>query len=371
MRSTIPDSLRNLKISCLSNGIHVHPEAREHLTEGEARPLTFQEYATTGGVTLELPHGIWVNAPVDDWFCDPDAELLLDDAGEPVVHFQGAEYPARVLPLPGYLGEEDDEGRVVSEAVFSHADRARLSPITGCTHACKFCDLAGMEFQTRDPDFLVDCLRTAQEDPNFEIDHVLVSGGTPSEIHHDYFDGVVEAVTSAADIPVDVMMTPRQDLTFVDDFVDWGVHGFSFNIELYGEEAAKKIVPKKRALGLDTYADAIERAVDRTGGEPGRVRSLIIAGLEPKEKTLDGVEFLARHGADPTLSPFRPAPGTDLAEHPPPSEELLRDVYRRSLDIVDDYDVVLGPRCIPCQHNTLTFPDDKQAHYRSAEVHAA
>ena len=34
-------------------------------------------------------------------------------------------------------------------------------------------------------------------------------------------------------------------------------------------------------------------------------------------------------------------------------------------NIVERYGVKLGPRCIPCQHNTLTFPDDSGAYYYS------
>ncbi len=35
----------------------------------------------------------------------------------------------------------------------------------------------------------------------------------------------------------------------------------------------------------------------------------------------------------------------------------------RALDVVERHGVKLGPRCIACQHNTLTFPDASGAYH--------
>ena len=121
--------------------------------------------------------------------------------------------------------------------------------------------------------------------------------------------------------------------------------------------------PLKHRLGLSRYGKAIERAVRATGGS-GKVRSLILVGLESVESTLAGVEFLAQRGCDPVLSPFRPANGTPLQRQRPSSPEELQRVYLEASIIADSYGVMLGPRCIPCQHNTLTFPEG-DGYYRS------
>jgi hypothetical protein len=33
----------------------------------------------------------------------------------------------------------------------------------------------------------------------------------------------------------------------------------------------------------------------------------------------------------------------------------MRECYERAQAIVDDYEVILGPECPPCSHNTLNF----------------
>ena len=143
-----------------------------------------------------------------------------------------------------------------------------------------------------------------------------------------------------------------------------GAEGFAINIEVFGEERAAEIIRRKRRHGLGLLSASIEHAVRLTGGK-GRVRSLVVAGLEPIEVTLAAVKFIADLGADPVISPFRPAPGTKLSKQPPPSIEFLERLYLEAHAITERIGVKLGPRCIPCQHNTLTFPDHSGAYYFS------
>ena len=121
-------------------------------------------------------------------------------------------------------------------------------------------------------------------------------------------------------------------------------------------QAARKYMAGKARLGLAHYLDYIDSAAELFG--EGRVRSLLLVGLEPMDDTLRGVEELAKRGCDPTLSPFRPDPSTPLQNLAPPTVDVLMETYLRSQEIVSRYPgVQLGPRCVPCQHNTLTFPN--------------
>ena len=104
------------------------------------------------------------------------------------------------------------------------------------------------------------------------------------------------------------------------------------------------------------YLDFIEGAVPVFG--EGKVRSLLMAGVESLEDTLRGVEALAERGCDPVLSPFSTDPSTPMKDKKPPTAEFLAELYERARDIVEKHpNVKMGPRCIPCMHNTLTFPD--------------
>lgn len=364
--------VERLKISLFTRGIRLSPSAITELTRNGTIPLSVHEYATTGGITFVVDDDVYVNAPFDNAFCtDPEAELRYEaDAASPFsVQFLGDQIPVRrVLPLPGFLSARDSQGNLATDTVFSHADRIRVSPVGGCAMFCDFCDIAGLRPRLRPVSQLLEAIAIAQADTELPADHLLISGGTPPIPMYSAWDETCAAIVAALTIPVDVMMPPRPtDPGFIDRLADFGVYGYSINIEVYDEMIGASMASHKQRIGHAGYAHAIERAVARTGGQ-GRVRSLILVGLEPIEQTLAGVEFLARLGCDPVLSPFRPTEGTRLADAPAPSYDMLRQVYLESREIVERHSVQLGPRCIPCQHNTLTFPDASGAYYHSSQL---
>lgn len=349
-------ALRTIKTSCFANGIRITQAAESRLSEGGRVPLSIHEYATTGGVTIELEGGVYVNAPFDEWFCKAPEVVL--DIGEGqngfVVRLGREEVPARMLRLPGYLGSLDAAGRPISDVAMSHGDRIRLSPVGGCAYACKFCDIPGKRYVMHPIEQVLAALEGARHDKALPTRHLLISGGTPLLRDEDSFLRTCATVAREARMPVDVMMTPREDVSSIDRLADDGIDGFALNLEIFDPETASKHAAHKAKLGRDVLAQNIARAVECTGGK-GRVRSLIVVGLEGLEATLEGVEFIARLGCDPVLSPFRPAAGTRLSHVHPPTVEFLDAVYDGAVDIASAYGTMVGPRCVPCQHNTVSF----------------
>jgi len=363
------DTARRLKVECLANGICISEAAREALTFGE-HPLSVFEYPTTSGVTFFTQDDIYVNGPFHGVY-QKTARAILDVSrkdGTFAVRWDDFEQTVEVMPLPGFLEARNSEGGRICSVVMSHADRARLSPISGCAFNCQFCDTNLMPYRVASKEEVLEGLAAALADSVLPARHVLISGGTPSPEDWPAIDETVEAVLRCCPLPVDVMLAPREDsLATVDKLVAWGTHGFAINLEIFDDDIARRLVPEKAELGRKTYARWIERAVELTGGR-GRVRSLLLVGLEPMERTLEGVEWLARLGCDPVLSPFRPGSGTPLESHPVPDAALLTRLWLEASEVVSQYDVRLGPRCIPCQHNALAFPDGTDAYYFSCKA---
>lgn len=348
-------AIEAVKTAVLSEGVQATPRVLEHLSHGGRDALTIHEYPTTGGITLVLEQDVYINAPFDEWWCE-GATTVLDLGGGPaglaLLHPAGTLPVQRVLPLPGYIGQP------ATQVAMSHADRVRLSPIVGCAYDCGFCDLPNEQYQMRDAHQLLDALRVAIADPALPPRHALISGGSPRRKHYDQFIETCEAVISGSPLPMDVMFSPmidRPDL--VHRLVDAGAAGFAINIEVFAAEPAERALRSKYRTVRDHLEQTIVDAVGRLG-RTGRVRSLIIVGLEEPETTIKGVDYLASLGCSPVLSPFRPAEGTRLRILPPPSAALLADVLAESRAIAARHGVPLGPDCSPCQHNTLTFPWD-------------
>jgi hypothetical protein len=351
-----------MKISLLAEGVDITPEARKALSAAHPeRPLTLAEYATTSGIIACLDEDIWVNAPIHDYnpnFVRAPANLLDFDGKVFVVRSGQDEVRAVPIPVPDYHNMRNRWGEQYSSYGVTHTDRVRISPVEGCAIVCQFCDLP-YEFRYRRKriEGLLDLVDVALHDPALPARHVLISGGTPQANDYAFENEVYERVCrSYPGIEVDVMMVPMLGLLDLDRLLAAGVRGLYINMELYNDEAARLIMPAKHKLGREHVLGFIAKAVERFG--LGRVSSLLVAGLEPLEDTLRGVQALAERGCQPVLSPFRPDTATPLRRHAPPSADELRKVYCRSVEIAERHGLKLGPRCVPCQHNTLTFPDN-------------
>jgi len=348
-------ALELTKVAILAEGVAVERHVLDGIAKRLGGPLTVHEYPTTGGLTLELDDGVFVNAPFDEWYC-ADASVALEeqmDGSLTLVSDAGACAVKRVLPLPGYVGRP-----AVESVVMSHADRVRVSPISGCAYDCGFCDLGTLPYEIKDDVRIIDALEVALADDNLPARHVLISGGSPRARHDDRFLEICEMIAKHLSVPVDVMFAPMpRAASAVERLVDAGVQGFSINLELFSEAAGTEVLGSKFRATRGAFEATATRAVDLLG-RSGAVRSLIIPGLEPAEETLRGVEYLASLGVSPVLSPFRPSGGTRLSSSPPPSKEVLSAILDESRSIVRVHGVELGPHCGPCQHNTLTFPWD-------------
>jgi hypothetical protein len=320
--------------------------------------MTPADYASTSGVILALDDDVWVNAPIAQYnpnFVSDTAFQLYMDGGALAVRGKGLSSPAKFWLPPLYHGTMNEAGEAYNSYAFTHADRVRISPIEGCAMTCKFCDLPyEFRYRSKRVDGLLDAVQRARSDEMQPASHVLISGGTPRDADIGYVRDVYEStIVGFPDMAVDIMMVPIDGLLDVEWLSKLGVNELSINVEIFNREIARKVMRRKFDQGLDHYLDFLESA----GGVLGRsrVRSMLMVGIEPVEDTLAGVLAIAQRGAVPVLSPFRPDPSTPMKDDAPPTGGMLSDVYLRARDICAKYDVPLGPSCIPCSHNTLTF----------------
>jgi hypothetical protein len=355
---------QELKLRMLSEGVFITRQTREWLAEqlGNTRSQTLSsaDYASTSGIILKLNDDVWVNAPYEDY--NPNfvrgASIRLDVSGDSlIITSDRLESSARYCLQAAYHFS-NESARFPEPLVVTHADRVRLSPVSGCSMSCQFCNIP---FEVPSSDYAlhpvqtcIEALAMAVNDPVQPARHILVSGGTPKltdvESHRELYRRILGAFP---DIPVDIMMVPVPGILDVAELKRQGVNELSVNLEIFNEGRAWQLARQKYSYGRDYYLDFIEAAVEELG--LGRVRSMLLVGLEDMESTLEGVEALARRGATPVLSPFRPDPATPLKDMKPPSYELMRETYSRAQEIAVGYGVLLGPSCPPCTHNTLSF----------------
>lgn len=152
------------------------------------------------------------------------------------------------------------------------------------------------------------------------------------------------------------MSTPPENTGILDDLLRSGITEVGFNLELFNRKMANQLMPGKGSINQSQYLKAFEYSTCLWGKE-GNVRSLLIVGLEPIKDTLEGVKYLSRLGVMPILSAFRPLPKTPLSNFVPPDFNVLYYVWNEALKICKESKLIPGPKCVPCQNNTISLPE--------------
>ena len=153
------------------------------------------------------------------------------------------------------------------------------------------------------------------------------------------------------------MAPPPHEKGILHQLKQSGITEISFNIEMFDRKIAKELMPGKGKIPLDLYYSMLEEST-LLWGKTGKVRSMIIVGLESTKSLLEGIEHIAQMGVQPILSPFGPRQDTELRNMVPFSSEKLQELFKKCIEICKQYDLTPGPDNIECQNNTLSIPKE-------------
>jgi Biotin synthase-related enzyme len=358
-----------LKIRLMQQGAVFTNNARQKMHKGRYGHFTFNDYATTGGVVLELDGRIYVNVPVryrdTPFSVDLQREQFVIKMDETVLAISVKIIPAPEFALNNFRlrGERNIP---IRDLVMTHADRLRISPVHGCFFHCQFCTCNVQKYSELPCDILNQAVQVAIKDSFNQPRHILISGGTPmpDEDSYEYMNKIYSFFPkNYPKFEFDVMLSPRG--LHVEENNEEGYANFlkylknecgfstiSVNLELYNEQLRKQYIPDKAKIGKESYYTFIRTAVQIFGVK--QVRSSLIVGLEKEEDTLKAVEKISSLGCIPVLSAFVPGSGTSMEREPKPEVEFLLDCVYEAAQIVEQYGMELGPLCRPCTHNSIT-----------------
>ena len=192
-----------------------------------------------------------------------------------------------------------------------------------------------------------------------EIDHLTVTGGViPERRELDYYLDVAEEIqrlSGREDFNGTATVAAPLDLRNIDRFKEAGYRTTAMNIEIWDKSYYDTICPGKarEGGGWDHWRKALEYAVGVFGH--GRVRSNIVAGIEPKKKSLEGLEYLASKGVVGTFTIWCPNPGSELEGHRAPEPSWYLDLAHKLVPI--------------WKKNGFTFEQVCDAHASSDGIH--
>lgn len=344
-----------LKSRIIVHGIKVNPTIFKHLELGEKvqeqiHGLFEMDHKEHAGVAFPCsftsPSGIHYSFT---W--DPDSTITIEYVDNQYILYERGEekFPITFTERPKYYGlHTSDQVEMSHVASFNPTKTVGVAYSNECALKdkgldCLFCNAnatkntyADIEnIKWKNPKQIAETVKAA-----YELDgglHVNITGGfIPERREVDYYIDVAEAIQEELgqkDFNGTAVIGAPEDLSVIDKYKEAGYRTLAIQIEIWDKNIFKTICPgkEKECGGWQHWVDALEYAVKVFGF--GKVRTGFVAGIEPKEKTLEGVEYLAKRGILSLTNAWNPNPGSKLEGHRTPSPEWHFDLAKKTYAI--------------------------------------
>ena len=296
-----------LEIDLFCRGLRVPDDV---VLEG-ARGVRRTRAGLGSGLELAIPtHSwlkseIWMNVPVAEPFAQHSPYALRDGAGHFEIHDDrsDARYQVRIPRQPVWYQWETSRGTLMSRVGVLQGTYLGIYINPVCefwTHSlsCRFCttgqNVGGVENEAKTIQDVVETCRAAKEQSGVTFVHL--NGGFQGGHALEFVEPFVRAIKEQVGLLVGLQLTPERKLPRYDRLIRLGVDHFSFCVELIDPEWFARICPgKARSIGQHLFFDMIEYCASRM--PRGAVSGELIAGIEPIDRTIEGIERITRAGA--------------------------------------------------------------------------
>jgi hypothetical protein len=330
-----------LEIDLFCNGMRVPDDVPLDGARGVARTRA----GLGSGLEVALPTGsrikneIWVNVPVVESFAARSPYVLCGDpaGGYFIVDERvGVRYDVRLPPAPPWYSRLTSREIPMSRIGVLQGTYLGIyvNPICAFWNYspplnCRFCttgqNVGCAETADKAVSDVVETCWAARDESGVTFVHL--NGGFQGSRGALFTEPYVNAIKQEVGMLVGVQLTPEKNFAGYDRLMDVGVDHLSFCVEFFDSEWFARICPgKARLLGQRLFLDALEYCAARM--PRGAVSGEIIAGVEPIDRTLEAIDYIASLGAFPTVCIFRPTVGSDMESWPPPSFEDMKLVMR-------------------------------------------
>ena len=355
-----------LKIVLLCCGLRVDESCR---IEEEGRPVCNGPADLASGLEMILPGDmkeLWVNVPVRERFVQDSPYRLSCTQGEYRIcdERHGWIYGVRLAPKADWYDWRTTGGVPTSQVGMLEGSCLSIGLGEQCRFwsgesalNCRFCRRAeprpARSHQQTIED-VVETATTAKEKSG--VTFALLRGGYQGANGLAAIFPYLRALKQRVGILVGMQFPPESDLTLYDQARALGVDHLSFCLDFYNRDYFHRFAPgKSKAIGQEGFFRALEYSVQHM--RKGTVSGELIAGIEPIEDSLRGVDYLAAAGATPLVSIFRPLQQTQMQDFASPGAADMLRVFRHVYEACRTHNLPIG--LAPNFHlSVLPLPED-------------
>lgn len=288
-----------------------------------------------------LPHGAFANFR---W--DPDSPYkLVEEGGKPVLYHKGErlseiEFYKRPELLNHFTRNGESFGHIAN---FGPEGGVGVCYSNECSlketgDDCLYCNINSTAGAYKEDNIFI---KTPQQVGDVIYDafkagvanHVNITGGfIPERREIDYYADIAYEIrerTGLEDFNGTAVIGAPLDFSVIDKYKEAGYRTIAMNLEIWDKNIYETICPGKAKVcgGRDNWVKALEYAAQVFGR--GRVRSNLVAGIEPKQSILEGVEYLAEKGVICYAGAWCPNPGSALEGHRTPETDWHFDLQKK------------------------------------------
>jgi biotin synthase-related radical SAM superfamily protein len=181
-----------------------------------------------------------------------------------------------------------------------------------------------------------EAVATAIEDESNRYKRVLLNGGTIPNydkgyaMHIDLLERVKQKNLQNG-LDYHLISMPPKDFRLFERFKAVG-NNMSMSLEVFNSDLFSEVCPgKSRDFTRERFLAAFEAAVDVLGH--GNVYAGFVAGMEPLESIIEGIEYFGEMGVVPAVAVFHPDAGSQYSTRERPSVNFLNTLGKKMSEI--------------------------------------
>jgi len=280
---------------------------------------------------------------------NPNSELVIDvEHDSPILRYKNNIINITFPKRPISYGELLSSGELFEQHVTVYGDSTLgiFSPghcyYFNDDRECKFCSLGAARNRLSDHkmrikgDLAGEAVSLAIRKERERYTRVLLNGGTiPNydkgySMHMDLLERV-KIINSNSTLEYHLISMPPKDFRLFERFKTLG-NNMSMSLEVFDPALFSTVCPgKAQDYTRDRFLAAFEAAVETLGR--GNVYVGFVAGMEPLESLIEGIEYFGNMGVVPAVAVFHPDAGSQFAEFPRPSTNYLRALGKKMSEI--------------------------------------
>jgi len=350
LKETLYDELR-IKAEISQEGVTFDRAILQQLDLGGQRQEQIQclfNYNRESDASINLPpYFILPNGLIAQFLYDRKAPNRLETDGKEffLVRQNGDALPVKFGTRPGYYTKKTSDGTPMGTVAIHNTDGvvfvaySNECSLQATSKDCLFCNINATKatfgeaqgVKWKYPEQIGETVAEAYKEGNR---HVTISGGfVPERREVDYYLDVAESIkahTGLEDFNGTACIGAPRDLTVIEKYKEAGFRTLAINIEVWDKNFFRAYCPGKELEcgGRDHWIKALEYGVEVFGR--GRVRSNMVGGLESKQTTLEGIDYLTSKGILAISPAWNPNPGSALEGHRTPVPEWHLDVAQKT-----------------------------------------